>query len=915
MLLLQIGNNYSEYRFAERAIRMIQNNRPSPPRFFLRFFRWFCHPALKDSIEGDLMEFYYERCNASGKRKADLNFIVDVVLLCRPGIIKPSQPHHTINHYGMLKNYCKVSIRNIRKYKTFSFINIFGLSVAMSVCMLVMLMLADQRSYDQFHEKKEHIYRILSDYENSRQPYATSPFPLATALKSEYTIAEETTNLTPGVGGDITYDQQLTQAAGYFADPGFFRVFSFELEEGNKYTALEAPNSVVISKALAHQLFRDANPIGKIVEFADRKLPFPVEHIGGGEAAVSWGSFTVTGVIDIDKYRSHLKFDILMSASTQTQLYTDKRVEDFSNNWEWYFRTYTYALLASDKTEDDLTLALNDLVARKYANIKAEHTKGFKLQPQKLADIQLGLRNNDTNNRMPVQGYYFLGILALVIMISACLNYTNLSIARALTRAKEIGVRKVTGANKKSLVVQFLSESVITSLLALAMALVLLLFVKRAFKGLWINKHLKFDLPDSVEVYIGFIVFALLTGLLAGIYPAFHLSRYEPAHVLKNIGSIGIGKLGMRKVLSVSQFVISLFFITTSILIFNQFKYFLEFDYGFTSANIVNIDLQGNDYRKLANEWSSIPGVGTISATNIVPATGQNDNIQIRRSGDQGDYLEAGILHTDENFTDNLGLKVIAGKGLPEPTDSSGRYIVVNEQMIHALGYKHPAEIIGQVLENKWRDEAMTVVGVVEDFRYKLLINAHDIGPLVMRNQQDYKYANVKIVSADLMGTIAKMESRWKQLDPTHPMSYEFFDDQLATTHQGIFDIVAILGFIAFLSVIIACLGMLGMATYTAERKKKEVGIRKVLGAENFRIAYLLSREFLKVLAIAIVIGAPLSYMVNNLWLQKFPNRVEFGFGTVFIGTVILLMLGLLTIGSQTIRASRTNPVESLRND
>ncbi len=894
---------------------MTKNNRPLPPQFFLRFFRWFCHPALKDSIEGDLMEFYYERCHASGKRKADWNFIIDVILLCRPGIIKPSHPHHSINHYGMLKNYFKVSIRNIRKYKTFSFINVFGLSVAMSVCMLVMLMLADQKSYDQFHEKKDRIYRILSGQESSKRLYATSPAPLATTLRTEYPVAEETTNLTPAVGGDITYNQQIVQAGGYFAEPSFFRVFSFELEHGNKYTALEAPNSVILSKTLASQLFGDVNPVGKVIEFADRKLPFPISHDGGGDAAIAWGSFTVTGVIDASKYRSHLTFDVLMSASTQSQLYTDKKLEDFSNRWDWYFRTYTYALLAPDKTEYDLTIALNDLVTRQYADIKEEHTKGFKLEAQKLSDIQLGLNGNDTGQRMPAEGYYFLGILALVIMVSACLNYTNLSVARALTRAKEIGVRKVTGANKKSLVVQFLSESVITAFLALTMALVLLLFVKPAFKGLWINKHLKFDLPDSPEVYIYFAAFALFTGLLAGIYPAFHLSRYEPVRVLKNIGNIGIGKLGLRKVLSVSQFVISLFFITTSILIFNQFKYFLEFDYGFTSANIVNIDLQGNDYRKLANEWSSIPGVGTISATDIIPATGRNDNMQLRLVGAEGEYIEAGSLYTDENFIANMGLKIIAGKGLPEATDSSGRYIVVNEQMVQALGYKHPSEIIGQVFETKWGNSLMTVTGVVEDFRYKLLINSHAIGALVMRNQPDYRFANVKVVSPDLMGTLAKIESKWKQVDPAHAMRYEFFDDQLATTHQGIFDIVAILGFIAFLSVIIACLGMLGMATYTAERKKKEVGIRKVLGAENFRIAYLLSREFLKVLAIAIVIGAPLSYMINNLWLQKFPNRVEFGFGTVFTGTVILLALGLLTIGSQTIRASRTNPVESLRND
>lgn len=812
----------------------------------------------------------------------------------------------------MFFNYLKVGIRNILKYKVFSFINIFGLAVAMSVCMLVILMLADQNRYDAFHEKKERIYRILSNYEGSRQPYATSAYPLANALKAEYPIIEEATNLTPGVGGDVTYQQKLADIRGYFADPSFFSVFSFELEKGDKGSALTKPNSMVISSELAKQLFDDEDPIGKTVELADRQLPFPQEF--ADQSSVQWGSFTITGIIDETKYKSHLKFGVLISSSSRQTLIAEKKIEDLSNNWEWYFRTYTFVLLDKGKNSEDLSTALNDLVAHKYADLTSEQVKGFNLTPQKLGDVQLGLVGNDTNNRLPLIGYYFLGILAIVIMISACLNYTNLSIARALTRAKEIGVRKVTGALRKNLVFQFLSESIITSMLALLMAILLLLVIVPAFKGLWVNKYLEFELPSMPSVYLVFTAFALIIGIIAGVYPALHLSKYQPIKALKNLNNVNPGKLNMRKALGVSQFVISLFFITTSILIYNQFKHYLSFDYGFQSKNIVNIELQGSDYQKLSNELQSVAGVTTISACDIIPSTGTNNNNQLRKAGSDGEYNEAGILITDENFATNLGIKLIAGKKLPPAGELSDRFILVNEAAVKNWGYKFPSEIIGEVFETKWGTENLEVIGVVKDFRYKLLINEDKIEPLMMRNQpKDFKYLNVQLSTTDLMATMAKLEGQWEKIDPIHPFKYEFFHEQLQSTHQAIFDVVSILGFIAFLAIVIACLGLLGMATYTAERKTKEVGIRKILGAKELSIAILLSKGFLRMLLVSVFIGAPLSYFVNNLWLQKFPNRVEFGVGTVLLGTIILLVLGLLTIGSQTIRASKSNPVNLLK--
>jgi putative ABC transport system permease protein len=304
-------------------------------------------------------------------------------------------------------------------------------------------------------------------------------------------------------------------------------------------------------------------------------------------------------------------------------LYAEKKIDDNSNSWEWYFRTYSFALVKDGKHQYDLQAALNDLVAQKYKDLKSEQVKDFKLSAQPLGDIQLELKGNDTNTRLPSMGYYILGGLAIVVMLSACLNYTNLSIARALTRAKEIGVRKITGANRKSIILQFLSESILTSLFAMCMGYILLIVIRRSFTSLWINRYLNFELPDSPTIYVAFIFFAVIIGIIAGLYPAFRLSAYQPVKALKALTSVRSGKFRMYKVLSVTQFVISLLFITTSILIFNQFRHYMGFDYGFSSKNIINLELQGNDYAKLANEMESVPGVwwrppGRITATTSV---------------------------------------------------------------------------------------------------------------------------------------------------------------------------------------------------------------------------------------------------------------------------------------------------------
>lgn len=888
----------------------MKNDSIRPPKWADNLLVLLCKKEIREIIQGDLYEIYLINTNRYGKQKADRLYAKEVLQILRPRLVKKLEGTQKLNNYGMFKNYFKVGIRNILKYKVFSFINVFGLAVAMSVCMLLILMLADQKSYDQFHVKKDRVYRILG-MPNGNKPYATVALPLAQTLSEDYPIIEESVSLRSGVGGDASFDQKTVELRGYFTDNAFFRVFDFPFAKGDKKTALSEPNTIVISTEKAYQLFNTENPIGKHVQFDDRGLN--VMDFDGDSPPVDWGNYTIVGVIDQQSIKSHLKFDALMSASTLPILYKDSLISDVSNQWDNYWTSFAYTLLKKEASKDDLEKALQEIAKTKYAEI--EDLNEYKYMSQELTQINPGiLVNNDATFRLPEMAYYILSLLAFVIMVMACLNYTNLSIARSLSRMKEIGVRKVTGATRKNLIFQFLTESIVTVMISMLLAIFILFFTKEAFMGLWANKYLNFELGSSIEVYLVFFLFSLFIGVIAGIYPALFLSKHQPVKALSN-DIAGKGKWGLQKVLNVSQFVVSLIFIITSIVIYNQFEHYTKFEYGFDTENIVNIPLQSNEYKMLSNEMKSVAGVTQVSACEYILATGTTNVIDLIDPNSEEKFESLMYLSVDEFFLDNLGLEIIAGKNVPPATSAgSDRYIVINESAVLKLGYARPEGAIGNIWESKSSGKVYEVIGVVENFRASLLVNGDETRPLILANNSSlFNYMNIKIAEGNPMKTISMLEEKWKSIDDTHEFKYAFFDNELANTNLAIFDIVSIIGYISFLAIMISCLGLLGMATYTTERKTKEIGIRKVLGAEELNIVMILSKGFLKLLLIAVIIAVPLSYMLNTLWLDNLSNRVDFGFGTVVLGSFLLLVLGLLTIGSQTIRASRKNPVDLLR--
>jgi len=819
----------------------------------------------------------------------------------------------------MILSYIKIALRNILKYKIFSFINIVGLAVSMSASLLIILMIADQKKYDEFHSEKDRIYRIVTREEKSGGPYnATTVMPLRETLLNQYEGIEKVVRFRMMFGGDVTFKENTLPLAGFYADEDLFNVFDFELLSGDPETALKNPYSLVLSEEAAHKIFQDEDPIGKVVKFNDRGL----DHYGLGISVknVMLGDFTVTGVIKDKNYKTHIPLEIFGSWSTIPVLKTQGLDDTNLDDWKSYWDTYLFVMMEEGKTSEDLTMILDNISALQF-----EEYENFKLnfKAQALPDITPGkLMSNPMSFRMPLEGFYFLSFLALIVIVSACFNYTNLSVARALTRAKEIGVRKINGAKRVQIFLQFVIEAILISLFALVLSTIILQLLKLGFTGLWLNEYLAINMNENTGIIIIFIFFSILIGFIAGFLPAWYLSSFQPLNVLKkglsNVsrkkGLLVFSKPGLGKSLVVIQFIFSLILIVTTTLLFSQMKYLLKAEYGFDTENILNISLQGNDPQLLANELSSYSEIKVISASSLIPATGFSDGGKLKKP-DDSDSTSVFYIGADHNYIENLKLELLYGKNLPvDVSDNSGKYIVVNEATAKEFGYENIQEIIGEVFFLSKKDDMVEVVGVVKDFYYDLFMD--EIGPLAIHySPEGFRYLNVRISGNNLKETLAFIENKWKEIDKVHTYEYQFFDEQLANSTAIFGDLISIIGFISILAVSIACLGLLGMATYTAETRLKEIGVRKVMGASVQSILFLLSRGFIILLGVAIIIGGPLAYIINNLWLELFAYKVNFGVNIFGTAILIMLLLGLLTVGSQTLRAALTSPSITLRDE
>jgi putative ABC transport system permease protein len=804
----------------------------------------------------------------------------------------------------MFQNYFKIAIRNLWKNRVFSFINIFGLAMSMSVCLLLIMILNDMYSYDQFHPEGEKIYRVITQIENkddhNKYGVASTTLALGDALQNSFDKNLQIVKLNRSISQEILVNNQsFSVKSGYYTNPTFLKIFAFPLLEGNAQTALQEPNSLIISSLLAKKMFGKSNPMGKVVELKGQ------------------GSFKITGVLAKLKGKSHLDFEMIASINTLEKLEKEKKVEAVLKDWDNVWVSYIYLKIPDNQSISQIENNLNQL-ARKNEKPKNNAIINFELQ--NLYNITPGIDlGNQTGKFMPIVIVYFLVGFVLIILLSACFNYANLSTARALTRAKEVGLRKVIGAYRWQLIAQFLIEATVFSLLAFGFACVILEVVwLPGFQTLGIvRQELGVDYKQDINAYLQFFGLSLLIGVISGLSPALYLSGFKPAQVLKGLPNLKMttNRFPIRKALIISQFTISLTFILTTFVIYRQAVYLLNADYGFNKDNIVQVNLYDVNPKVFRGEIETNPAVKQISFASHELAGKMTKGITLK-NGKQGKAESVAFYDTDENFISIFQLQMLAGQDFSQAALRNERSIILNEKAIQLFDLGKPQDAIGKTLYLDNDTSYVRVVGVVKDFNHQNLAN--EIRPLALRYQpKGFGIANIHLLNPDRPAIMAFLAKKWAKLDDKRPLEAKFCDEALANHPiNQIFNVMLkIVGVVAFLAVLIAALGLLGMVIYLTEIRTKEIGLRKVLGAEIKQLIFLLARGFATMLLISIALALPLAWFLNNVWLGLFAYHTSIGIEFFLFGVFLIIGLGLVIIIPQTLKIARLNPVDVLRNE
>lgn len=806
----------------------------------------------------------------------------------------------------MLKNYIKIALRNIVKHRAFSFINIFGLAVAMCVCMAIIMLVADQMMVDRHNPNAQRIYRVNTiPYwsDSNGQPgmeSASTSLPLRDELLTKYTGVEKAVRFVRGFGNnwlelDPKFDVNVP-VSGYFADADVLEMFHHQLLYGDAKTALIEPYSVVLTKQAAEKLFEKENPVGETLEVG--KL----------------GLFNVTGVIKDNGNRSHIVVEAYASMSTVASLDKAGVLNSNADAWDNPFSGWVYIQLEEGKTMEDINPHLAKISHEHFIAGKDKQGTVLQYSLQNLLDILPGpMVNNPIGPFMPWYLIYFLSFIAAIILVTSCFNFTNLSIARSLTRAKEIGVRKVTGAVRWQLFVQFLSESVVIALFALVLALCLIYALKPLIVNLSFARIMRWDLTANYAVYGAFLIFAIGVGIIAGLFPAGVLSGFQPIKVLKNMGNSKLmSKVGLRKALLVVQFSLSMIFILTVIVLYNQLNLFMHNDNGFVTANKLVIHKGNTSIELLKSELEKQSNIVSVSAASHIPMAGEVRGTDMQKTGSDS-WSNLSYFAVDENYAGNMGLTLVAGKFFSEEAGASNsNFIVINEEAVKEFKLGTPLDAIGQTLTEKYDSAEYQVIGVVKNYYHELF--SQSLKPLGLR----YLPAEYSLLQISYAGDFESgkqaAEKAWASVNPGMKVEVKDFRREMGEMYEIIFGtMVKILGFMSTLAIIISCLGLLGMATYTIQTRKKEIAVRKILGSSNQSLVYILSKGYVIILVIATMISVPVAYLMNTLWLEMFAVHVSFDILTISLGIFILSVFGLFTIGSQTLQAAFVKPVENLK--
>ena len=800
----------------------------------------------------------------------------------------------------MIKNYFKTAWRNLWRNKVFSAINILGLSIGLACCILMFLFIQHELSYDKFNVNAKNIYRVFSIPVDSKdkKELAVTPAPWAPLMKKDYPEIKEYVRLLRDEKMVIGQpgEQHFYEKDIFYADSTFFNVFSVELERGDVKKALERPYSIVLTKEAAQKYFGNADPIGKTLEVNSFVGAVDVE---------------VTAIAKKLPSSSHFQFSSLISVQT---------LGDMSNFWA-YHMFQSYVLLNEKTSAKEVEKKLIDFNNKYIANNpQADGEQDIYLQP--LTDIHLhsNMTGELGGNSDITYVYVFAGV-AIFILLIACFNFTNLSTARSLSRAKEVGLRKVVGAERNQLLRQFLGEAGFFAMISLAIALVLAYLVLPVFNQLS-ERQLSLDLNRNLSLVIMLFLLVLFVGLLAGIYPAVILSSFKPVEVLKGKLFKTSKKISFGRILVTLQFVVSIVLIAATILVNQQLKFLQNKKLGFDKDNVVVLTLPKNlDTARLETFKASLinkPGISAVAASQsipgpIIPVNQVNDG-----NADLSKALSMQMLFTDVDFVRTMNMKIIAGRDFSKdhPTDRTEGFIL-NEEAVKKSGWKSPADAIGKTFQWVLPNAVLKsgkVIGVVQDFNITPLKTA--VQPLVMHIQPiRFQYVYIRFDQSKAGNVISTIEKTFNEFYAEQSFEYSFLDDTLAMMYKSERKLGTIFSYFSSLAIFIACLGILGLSLYSIQQRVKEIGIRKVIGASVTRITALLVKEFIQPVFIATVIAVPIVWYGMNKWLEDFAYRVAISWWIFAVAGALALAIAILTVSLQAIKAAMANPVKSLRTE
>jgi putative ABC transport system permease protein len=801
----------------------------------------------------------------------------------------------------MIKNYLKITFRTLLKHKVFSIINIAGLAFSMSICLMIIIFIRDQKSSDGFHEKKDRIVRVYTSdrkIEHSEQKgWATTPGSLAPYLEDNVPCVEDVVRVRR-MGATVLKTETAMTISGMYAEASFFRIFSFPLKDGDPENALNDPNSIVLSEETADRFFGDEDPMNKTLTLEDL------------------GDFIVTGVLTETDRKSHFRFDALLSFSSLPSLENKGAIQASLNSWSSFNRYYTYVLL---RDEDDRAV-LEEKLPAISSTLVPEHERerfGFRLQPLTKINLGINLANCMPGTKHSFE-YVLIPFLAVLVIFLACFNYIILSIARSLKRTKEIGLRKVIGARRSQIIRLFLSETCAVTFLALAAACLFILWLIPAFNAIdaieTTNMQINLEQMRDPGLYMIFVVFALGVSFLAGLYPALYLSSFQAADALNGVSGIkGFTRLLTRKILMGIQFAVSLTAIIAIAYFYQLHTYWMNFDTGIHTENIVNVALRDVSSEILRNEVITNSQVTGVSFSSSVPIFGGFDRPGLRTQ-EMDEPRRAFYYSVDTGFLHNFAIDLIAGRNFSDQfsTDRENA-VIINEEAVQVLELGSPVESIGKTLIFG-EDSEVTVIGVVKDFNYRLLENPID--PLALRYRpQEFRYANIGYAPGKKDEIKAWLSDTWKTLDKIHPIQLVFMEDLQERQESQFGGMIQIFAWACGFIILIALFGLLGMATYTTELRVKEIGIRKVLGESVSGVAYLLSRDYFRLILVSAVFALPAGYFLSGSVMQFFAFRPGLSLWVLPAALVFVLTLALITIGSQTVKAALADPVETLREE